>query len=191
MRAGSDVSGDFSMTDENQRYQEEFFRKNVALLKLLMRDVQVTAKDYALSFQRDSVTGRDVVDCLKYETRIFLQQENLEERLREILAAEEEEEEEEDDGDDENDDEEDEDEEESMDTTEAQQVASEILAEELTLDEPYESKRTSEQLQMLQRNVKQCVIAWDLWKPTDMYHKLLKQSVDSAEENVEDDNMSL
>jgi hypothetical protein len=188
MRTGFNLVDDDTMSEQ----ETDMMLKTLALLRLMMQDVKRDSLRYAKSFQREEVTQEDVVHTLKYQARIFLQQENLEERMSAMLDKMDDEDEDEDE--DEDDEDSDEENAESMDNTEntertektdspspsqdfASGVAQYIEERELLTEDPPDSM-TNEELQRLQRNIRTCVDNWDRWQPTDFYGKLIKKSIE-------------
>lgn len=180
---------DLIETEEYSHETNEFKIKGAVILRILIRDVKDTAYQYARSFGCEVVESSHIIDTLKYQARMFCQQENLEERFTELydemkadLANYEEDEESEslenDVHENENDQSESEEEENLDDENEVSNMANYILLEEALTNTREEF--SLESLCRLQANVKQCVNAWDLWNPTSSFEMLLKRSIDLA-----------
>ena len=168
---------------------EEFKLKSAVIFRILIRDVKDTAYQYARSFGSDVIQSHHIIDTLKYQSRIFCQQEKLEERFAELynevkndLVTSEEDEENDsvEDISEKNDesDSEDSEGEENSEEDEISNMANYILLEE-ALTENRETL-SPDSLARLQKNVQQCVNAWELWNPTSNFEILLKRSIDFA-----------
>lgn len=178
----------FDLIESEDREMNEFKIKGAVILRILIRDVKDTAYQYAKSFGCEIVESSHIIDTLKYQARMFCQQENLEERFTELydemkadLSNYEEDEESEslENGEDDEDDQsQSESEEENLDD-EVSDMAKYILLEEEARTDTRE-EFSPEALSRLQANVKQCVNAWELWNPTSNFEILLKRSIDFA-----------
>lgn len=179
---------DLIETEEDNHETNEFKIKGAVILRILIRDVKDTAYQYARSFGCEVAESSHIIDTLKYQARIFCQQENLEGRFTELydemkadLASYEEDNEESESLEndyDENHHSESEEEENLDDEDEVSNMANYILLEEALTDN--RENFSPESLSRLQSNVKQCVDAWELWNPTSDFELLLKRSIDFA-----------
>ena len=165
----------------------------IAALRVFSKDAVITACNYVQGCEREEVTGLDMHKALKYQARMFFEQNDSSLNQRILKELEEMEEESSESTDDtegadegiENDEHmrggsegEEEEEEEETAETESSEESGETKVEEMT---PDQQKR-------LVVHVNTIFDTWPLWNPDDPVHLLIKRAIDSTPTPAEDDD---
>jgi len=165
--------------ENNDNNMVDFLRKTTSILKILLEDSVHTAAKFTQTCNRKTITDRDIIYALKYETHEFFIRDGLETRFNEALQEEQA----------------------HTYTTDDESTDDEITDDESTDDEITDDENTdnadgyciefknggSEECEF-HRKVLGYSQMWDAWMPSDHMQQFLKNAVDNTTRTMMETN---
>ena len=155
--------------ENNDNNMVDFLRKTTSILKILLEDSVHTAAKFTQTCNRKTITDRDIIYALKYETHEFFIRDGLETRFNEALQEEQA----------------------HTYTTDDESTDDEITDDENTDNADgycIEFKNGGSEECEFHRKVLGYSQMWDAWMPSDHMQQFLKNAVDNTTRTMMETN---
>ena len=155
--------------ENNDNNMVDFLRKTTSILKILLEDSVHTAAKFTQTCNRKTITDRDIIYALKYETHEFFIRDGLETRFNEALQEEQA----------------------HTYTTDDESTDDEITDDENTDNADgycIEFKNGDSEECEFHRKVLGYSQMWDAWMPSDHMQQFLKNAVDNTTRTMMETN---